>query len=346
MKYLSIIVSLPFYLLAYSQREAYYIGTLAQTDLIHTQTIQEKTTIIKSFSFMDTIKEASTIGEESFYFPFQLNKRSSPDTTAIVNVLPYEAISTYKIDSLLVAGKWYYIEEFFSDDGWIGGRPNQVNKQITVTELGVIYSSSNFIGSHQLMMLCHNDDSLQQVLLQVYDHLDRKKQPWNYWDKCRELSSAYPFSTAFADLTKRWLSSRNDLKLVNSHASCEGTTVHYAATIRNVSQTHYWIPRKTSVAPARAEIIYSNDFKSEWNLLQTSYGQHFRQLNEPYYLDPGDTVQITCDFPVETNSGTRSYAFEGFQFLSYYRLLWWLVTEPEVRNGKKYVNFPYREVKI
>ncbi len=356
MKYLFIVYSFLFCVFVQAQNEAYYIGVMGDADLFRVKIEQGNMTLQEAYSFKDSVVPANRIHVDFYEAPFRRFPLAM-DTVSVNNPVfadsipplsPFIGAHSYGFkDSVQVAGKWYRIFGRFSDDGFVGGSPNQVDHRVTVSELGMIYSSSNYMGQHQVMMLSHNDEHLQQVLLKVYELLDQKNR-WHYWDKCKELSSAYPFSTALPELKKYWLSNLSDLQLIDAHASVDGMTVHYTATIRNRTQTGYFIPSYTYIGPAKATIIYENGLINHWDLLQTSYGEHFTHLKDYSWLAPGDTLKFTHNFQLNSGWINSKVTYEGFQLfsLSHAGLLNWLVGDPIVEKGKSYRIFPHREVKF
>jgi hypothetical protein len=329
--------------LSYTQDEAYYASMTNGADLFHISLNGDSSSIRQAYAFEDSIK---TLKVRNYnYLPLNFTVLSDMYMKEKPVSFIQGPFSSYSRDSIEVSGKWHIIECTFSDDGFIGGRPNQVEKQITVSDLGLIYSFANFLNAHTIFMLCHNDPSKQNVLNAVYKFLEGKND-WLPWKKIYALTVSYTFENCQQELLARWLKMRNHLKLVSITSENKNGEVHYSATIKNTSDIAYALPEYYSIAPSRALIKFNNNGKQEsWNLLESHYGPHFKRMNKEVFLSPGEEFTFSHVFRSEYSYGDFTITYEGFQVYSYETFFSWVLSDHVIHNGKTFIRYASREIK-
>lgn len=360
---------LAFYLFSawiFGQGHAWFIGDGFEADLLLVETRGDLFYKQQGLLFADSVQEVRflppvdehrTLLPEIFYAPQEVR---FPLATA--QKLPFlngagttgEPFQFYSmgvginytvVDSLEVDGKWYTIHQHFFDDGWVGGRPNAIQQHIAVSELGVIYSYGNWLQAHLLLMLWHEDPVKQRVLQKVYAHLELNND-WQEWKKMGSLATTYSFENGAEQLRAAWMDSRNDLELVSATYETIGAEVKANILLKNSSTIAYAFPLYFSIAPSKATIHFQ-DQNSEWDLLDTHYGAHLKQMSQEVYLAPGDEIRFTYTFPRYFGCGScTDVTYEGFQVVTSRSFVYWLLQEPETHLGKEYVIYPHRAIRL
>jgi hypothetical protein len=248
------------------------------------------------------------------------------------------------LDSVEVLGHWHKIFLHEDDDGFIGGRPNQLNRFILVKGIGLVYSFANFIKGHSLYMLCHEDSSKQQVLTAVYAHL-AQTSPWFLDVPIAALSEEYDFAHCFTQLRDEWMASRRHLAVLSVSATTVDRQVSYTAVLKNTSTQAYYVPTYVSFGPTRVVVHYPDSATWSNDLLTEHHGVYFKRLSEDLFLLPGQEVSLTHRFQ-ESLACWHCLAstYTGLQLLSHVSLLGWLDSGTKTYEGNVYRLFPHREV--
>jgi len=228
-----------------AQEQAYYVCEGTGADLLLVDMYRDSCVLDRAFVFGDSISTVQ--GLNPYYFPLRFLEFPDSETKGNTNIL---AIPFYSrsIDSVYVEGKWHIIEYKFSDDHFIGGRPNQVNQQISVSDIGIIYSSSNFIWYHMAFMLCHSDTSKQRVLQGVYKHL-KTNSSWLPYHAMADLATEHTFNHCLSDLGKYWRDMRNHLQLVSCRINNIDGRIFLKVVIKNTSDVSYALPSYYRIGP-------------------------------------------------------------------------------------------------
>jgi hypothetical protein len=339
------------YLLSNGQ-EACYLSDGLEADLFCVK-MDDSLRVQEAFTFKDTIGVLSKKRHNRLQkrVPIYLSSRINYDTTR-KEILQYQGTFEahfYWKDSIKVNERWYRIHFSYHDDGFVGGRPNQINKRIIVDEIGVIHSHSNFLDAHTLLMIFHKDSSTQEILGHVYEYLEKNKEPYFRninWLKIASLARKYTFENGIAKLSNRWTDAQKDLKLISTQSKTIGSEIHYTATIQNISDKRYCFAQYGETAPSKAIVHYEHK-THPWDLLDTHYGRHFKRLNEAKYLEPGTTMHFKQKVPIRVGCGSCTHlTYDGFQVYQYrYNLFRWLLNDKLTVDGNDYFIYPLREIR-
>lgn len=260
-------------------------------------------------------------------------------------------LSTFN-DSINVNNKWYSIQIILSDDHFVGGSPNRVTIDISVQDLGVIYSSSNWIDVHKHIMICHNDSSKQNLLTSAFDYL-AENQPQiiekNRLRKIINFTKKFQFDNIIDTLKKKWLAPKNDLIIAQTHSEIESGQLNYSVTIKNISDKGYFFLWESEYGPSKVEQLINDQkvvSKIDGDYHGTRYHYNFKKIRESIYLNPGD--QITFDFMPNIRLNCISCnknKYFGFQVYRYgVDFLYWIFTEEITHNGLNYRLYHHREI--
>ena len=329
-----------------TQNQSYFINSShgsSLNDLLLVEYANNTQTTKQAFSFRDSIESKNMEGIKNvplFFSPFQNNKVDSMPSK--ISNFHFGPISENKIDSINVNGKWYTIKTHYDDDRFVGGRQNYVNRQIWISEFGMIYSFSNYSHSEELLMLCHKDSSKQVVLDSIYKHLENTNL-WFNWNKLSKLSAQYPFSTCAEKLQKEWNEAGSALKLVYSNSTTVNNIIIYNVTIKNISNTGYTLPNYYSISPASATLHNQDSTSNNWDLMDTHYGKHFKRVNTQLFLSPGEEVSFTQNLSLRSGTG-HILSYQGFQIFSQRTFTNGLFSEDIIYNDENYKTYTHRQI--
>ncbi len=345
MKNLFIVLYLTLNLSGFTQGESYYInGTRGNSNgnLLLVNYEENSHILNNAYTFKDSVYQLNPKGSQIIplnYMPLSDSKIDSLNTWQRLN---YGNVSENTADSIQVNQKWYAIKFHFDDDRFVGGMPNRVNKTIWVAGLGTIYSSNNYLFNHELMMLCHKD-SIKQIRLEaVYKHLE-KTNLWFNWTKMTTLTTTYSFTTCLNNLKSSWLEAGAALKLVSTKSTIKNNMVTYDVTLINTRYTNYVLPDYYQISPAKAIIYSSDNTTTEWDLMDSHYGKHFKRVNKPYYIQSGQTQSFTLNIPLRTGAG-QTLNYHGFQIYSKRTFFNWILSEEIIHDGHRYEIYNHREI--
>lgn len=341
------------------QDEAYYLTQMgwsgSNADLMRLNFKGEKGslgTITEVYSFKDTIIRLDTNKKNNAFPPFQrpfidLPKRKLADKNLVrQQLLLFNKEKEHTTnDTITIAGKAYIVQYNFYDDGYIGGRPNQVNQSIVVSDFGTVFSYANYFNAHRVFMLCHSDNTQQKVLATIYQYLATKNN-WANWNRILELSQQYPFENCFEKLSQDWLSIKSHIKLTKCSVEAINREIHVDVTIKNTSDIAYSSLGSYKIASSKAFIHYSDSTKSHpWDLLDTHYGRHFKRISQPFYLKPNEEMSFSYVFPMYYGCGScTKVTYSGFQIYRVPNFQDWLIHGKVMHEGQEYVLFPHREI--
>lgn len=332
-----------------AQQEVYYANILPRAstgpDLIRFSLYRDSVVFQTAHSFQDSITHYPIQNWHQFPISLAIPNRMSPHllTKELDQVSLFGRTNDLRIDSIKVAGKWEQIILHYTDDNYVGGRSNQVQRTVKVPGLGLIYSHSNWFNQHDVFMLCHQDSSKHALLKAVYQHLAQTNK-WQVWNKFYNLSEQYPFDSCLSELSSYWLSHLNDLKLVSYSSENTGGKINYSATIKNNSQRNYLVPKNMQVSPSQATIHYG-DRTEPWNLTDTHYGTHYHALQENVYLEPGQAFTFSFSFRLYYGcGGCTAVTYSGFQLYRTPGLFDYLICGTTTHEGQDYFLYPFRTI--
>jgi len=330
----------------FSQSEAYYInssrGHLAGDILLISYTSNSHA-FKKSYSFKDSVIETNV--QES---PFiHLNHSQIPSTkTDSIPSNPFfnthlGPISVNTTDSIQINQKWYTLKFHFDDDRFIGGRQNAVNKTIWVSDLGTIYSYNTNFSAHELVMLCQKDSVKQMVLNSIFKHL-KKTNNWFNWSKLSRLSTQYNFSMCITKLTKEWNKDGSALIILSTTSTTKNGMITYDVTLKDNSNTAYVLPNYYSISPASATVFNQDSTTYNWDLIDTHYRRHFKQVNFPHYILPNQEINFTQNLSIKTGTGNK-LIYHGFQLFSQRTFFNWILSEDVLHEGTHFKIYSHRQ---
>lgn len=316
-------------------------------DLIQVDLGQEGFPIIEGYSFGEEVSKLDpnlvhTLLPFSACLPEKGPKKDSLQKTLFLPSLEQHLCTA---DSFQFRSRWYQLTYSYFDDGYIGGRPNQVESSIHLEEVGLIFSYANFMNGHSAMLISHQDTFKNALLQAAYDRLDDTSMI-HYPAEEFPSTFAMPFDVCLPALESRWLSSKYGLKLASYSSVDSSWTVKYSATIYNPTRYGYYILGRTNIAPARAQIKFPESNRDhEWNLLETHYGTHFHRLDSDVYIAPGDSVKFDWTFKRYHGCGNcESVDYQGFQVYGNMNLYTWFFTNSTYRKGQLFLPFVQREI--
>lgn len=256
----------------------------------------------------------------------------------------HKGLKQYFEHNILVGEKEYTIQISHIDDGFIGGRPNQVNVKIVVEEIGVIYSYDNFFDAHQLYLLFASNSEQQEVISKVYQSLDEKNIPFGSWKNISKIIELYNYVSFIPETTKKWKQFAQDIQLVQTTSERSGDTIRYQVHIQNTSQQDYCFMKGAKVSPAWAT-IHTQDKQDHWDLRETHYGKHFSNLPNGLLIPKQKTTYLTLTLPVRTGCGACTHLdYFGFQQYVSIRPLHWFIQSSSYQSKEKCVPYPLREI--
>lgn len=294
--------------------------------------------------------------------PYFIN--SVPPTPAIIKKnADYPLISpsgipteTKRLDSVEVAGKWYRMLITMWNDGYVGGMPSLARQSIAVDELGYIYTSTSYAQARSMIMISHQDPTKQELLIAVYQHIDRLYQEQNrsldlsLWGEIAQLIKEYRFEDYPAVLVDRWYDAQEHLSIVSSESKTINNDIHYTVTIKNDTEIGYMIPKDACISPSKAVLFYEErveDRYKDWDLLDTYSGRHYKYLSSPQYIEPGGEVTFTWTLPIQRACGNcDGVEYSGFQiYRQFHNVLDWYLTGKQEFKGQSYTVYPHRVIK-
>jgi hypothetical protein len=353
MKQITLISILLISLFCNGQNEAFY---LSQGGLDLKRVNLETYQIIDYYSFSDTTVRKTTLSESINLTTSELNpiKKSeivqSPDTL----VLHFPRVPTIKTytDSINMNNKWYSIQIILTDDHFVGGSPNRVTTDIIVQDLGVIYSSSNWINEHKDIMICHNDGIKQNLLTSAFEYV-KENQP-HIIEKSRltkiiNLTQNLQFHNIIDTLKKKWLTPKNDLIIAQTHSEIESGRLNYSVTIKNISDKGYFFLWESEYGPGKVEQLINDKrvvSKIDGDYHGTRYHYNFKKMSESIYLKPSDEITFNFMPSLRLNCETcNQNKYFGFQVSRYgVDFFYWIFTEEITYNDLNYRLYHLREI--
>lgn len=310
--------------------------------------------IKKSWHFLDTLRVYPRQEEAEhgslIPIPMKFNPTQPGDNLEPIGLqrFPFREINSLRKDSIVFKGKTYRIYTHHTDDGFVGGRPNHITNTLWVETLGIVHSSSNFFGEHDMILFRCRDSAKQELLTALLDRMENAfPRQFNYsFKKLLERGS----SAAFDDLPQawhtEWKSVQSHLRLLSAEYTDNITHVTMKARIKNVSDLNYFINSECYIGPALAMVHYGEK-AHPWNLLETHYGTHFTRALKDIILKPGEEHEFSFTFRKHNGcGGCTNVVYSGFQLYPHEsRFAKWLIGEPFEKNGVMVYMFPHREVK-
>jgi hypothetical protein len=356
MKFLIAIAYSLLTILCHAQNEAYYF-TQGGMDVKRVDLDSNK--IIEYYQFLDTVVLKKTPPEDLYVFTEQTQTFFS-DSSELAESVVHRGVASFESpyfqalkDSFQVNDTWYTILIIQTDDHFVGGSPNRVTTDIRVEDLGIIYSSSNWMDTHMDVMICHRDSTKQKLLTSAFEYLE-KKNPFviekSYLTRIIGLTKEYTFSTLIERLSEKWLAPGNDLKLIASHTEAINGEMHYSVTIKNISDKRYYFLYQSECGPARIERQW-NDERVISEIDGAYHGArhhyHFEKINESIYLNPQDEISFNLIPNWRENCGACDQnKYFGFQIYRYgVDFFFWIFSNPVEHNGFDYTLYQLQEIK-
>lgn len=302
----------------------------------------------KAFKFSHTVSELTLNGKS--YLPRIFNKPIPfPKSTATNSnrTIKGPGGSIYsKIDSFNVSNKWYQIYMYEFDDGFVGGRPNQIDRYVLINGIGLIYSESNFQEGHLIYMLCHQDSVKQRVLTMAYNYL-YKQCPWqDQFNQLPSLVSKYKFQNCIRTLTKHWMENTNQLLLVGYSLSSVNQLVKYSVTIKNGSNRGLFLPDYTQIGPSKATIQYYDSTSIDWDLIVNPNEASLKTLDNGLYLLPGQEVEVSHVFDGRRGCGNcKNVIYEGIQLKTNVTLSYMLLYPTAQKKSNTFYLYNLQKIK-
>lgn len=334
------------------QNEAYYLSK-GGMDLkrVNLDTYQ----IMDYYSFSDTTILKTTLSD-SINLITDLNPIKKSDIvqsmdTLILDFHGIPTINTYT-DSINVNDKWYSIQIILSDDHFVGGSPNRVTTDIIVQDLGMIYSSSNWIDAHIDIMVCHKDSIKQKALTVAFNYI-KENQPTliekNRLNRVISLTQNLNYNNIVETLKNEWLVPKNDLIITQTHSEIENGRLNYSVTIKNISDKGYYFIWESEFGPNKLEQLINDKrviSKIDGDYHGTRYKYNFEEIRQSIYLNPGDEKTFNFMPNLRLNCGTcNQNKYFGFQIYRYgVDFFYWIFTEEIIQNDLTYRLFHLREI--
>jgi len=314
-------------------------------DLVHVRIDNKGCHALDGWTFSDSVYQVKLDSTHMRSSVLPLGTVSQKDT-GLERFYLDSPSSFYHKDSIYLNNRWFFISFQYYTDNFIGGRPPQQDYRIHVESLGMIYSSSNFLPSHNYILLITNDSFKNELLRKGFDLVSKgginlTAESKGVWERMITCHNSLSYERTPFQLKSEWMKRRKDLALVAFTADTVDNKNKYTVTILNNSDSSYYIPDYMQIAPVKAVIHFSRS-KTEWDLLDTHYGQHFFSLRKKYFLKPGQQLTLSYTFHLQKR---EAMDYSGLQF--YYavpNLRSWIVQKPLRQNGQNYYLFPFREV--
>lgn len=353
MKHVILLFNILLCLVSSAQNNAYYLS--GQMNIKRVDLDSKK--LIAYYDFLDTTVIRRTAGfsaysavNDEFFHSDTINvnesffRRGSPFGDGLYN----SAI----VDSFNVNEKWYKIEIIQTDDHFVGGSPNRVTTDITLGDLGVIYSSSNWIGEHLDIMICHQDSIKQNLLTGAFKYIKINYPDVIYEEKLERiitLTQNYNFNNLIDILSEKWLAPRHDLKLIETNSTIINGQINYAVTIRNISNIGYYFLAQSEFGPAAVEYRRNDESVTgsiDGNSHGTRYHYNFKKTSEPIYLDPGEEISFNILPNWRENCGScNQNKYYGFQVYRYgVDFFSWVFSNDIVFDNKNYTLYHLNEI--
>jgi hypothetical protein len=320
---------------ANAQEEAYFISS-AHGGLIRLD--METDQVVKHYTFTDSVViESTPAAHASTDLLLQLNEM--PDRTSFMIESPLGSSHPRTgqwHDSLWVNDRWHRWHFIRTDDGFVGGSPNRVTVAVWVETLGLIYSTSNWIDDHTLLMFCHSNARQQQLLTAVYKQLAQFHVPVfeaDWLEGIIALTEMYTFANVVDALEAKWFAPRDAIVLVDAHTEVIDGRLYHLATIKNISNTGYYFLSNTYVGPAMLErTIDGQRVRTRIDGGYHGAQQHFNfeRLPQDLYLNPGQEWHIKLEPNGSENWGTSpENTYHGLQMHRYgIDFFYWLFATP------------------
>lgn len=354
MKKISLILFLFLSLFCNGQNEAYYLSGGMGLTRVNLDTYQ----IIDYYSFSDTTVLKTTLSDSTNLIT-ELNpiKESnivkSRDTIVLHPILRVPTLNTYT-DSINVNNKWNSIQIIVTDDHFVGGSPNRVTIDITVQDLGVIYTSSNWMDEHIDIMICHEDSNKQNLLTASFEYI-KQNQP-TLIEKTRvtkiiSFTQKFQFDNIVDTLKKEWLAAENDLIIARTLSEIDDYgRLTYSVTIKNVSDKGYYFLSESEYGPSEVENQINDKrviSKIDGDYHGTRYHYNFEKIRQSVYLNPGDEKTFIFMPNLRLNCGTcNQNKYFGFQVYRYgVDFFHWIFTEEIIHNDLNYRLYHLKEIK-
>lgn len=311
--------------------------------------------IIDYYSFSDTTVLKTTLSDSTnLLTDFKQLKKSkivkSLDTIAL-HLSRVPTLNTYT-DSINVNNKWYSIQINLTDDHFVGGSPNRVTTDIIVQDLGVIYSSSNWMDEHTEIMICNKDSLKQYILTTAFKYINENKPDFinkNKLYRVIKLTQYLNFNNIVDTLINEWLAPKNDLIIARTLSEIDNGRLKYSVTIKNISDKGYFFLWESEYGPSKVEQLINEKkvvSKIDGDYHGTRYHYNFKKIRESIYLNPGD--EMTFDFMpnLRLNCGTcNQNKYFGFQVYRYgVDFFYWIFTEEITHNDLNYRLYHLREI--
>lgn len=339
-----------------AQNEAYNLSEggmdLKRVDL-------ESNKIMDYYSFLDTLVLKITPSDNLPVFTEQNDFLHLDSSQIMVCFVPrgfpssnspyFKAIN----DSVNVNDKWYKIQIIRTDDHFVGGSPNTVTTDITVQDLGIIYSSYNWVNAHTDIMICHQD-SLKQVLLTTAFEYIEMKHPLIVEEtriaRIISLTKEYNFNNLVYILSDRWLAPRKDLKLISTHTETINGQIQYSVVVKNISDRGYYFVWGSEFGPGMIEHTINDEritSRIDGDYHGTQYHYNFEKKNESIYLNPGQELSLNLKPNWRENCGACDQnKYFGLQVYRYgVDFFYWIFSDEVEHNGFYYTLYHLQEIK-